>query len=307
MGDNENLGEEIKEPPKKEASAFFLSFIIHAILLIVLVTATYRVALPPGNVSTELEFTPEGGTTKGHISEVDSNNNVPPQVETAQPEETLPVKKSESVIKANKPPTTLPAKGEVPLQQDAEEKSTEKLVPMVEKVDAQSAAEEDLAKQEEAKPPKELPVAKPQTPPQDLENLKAAQEESVATAEAENSENSEAGGAGEPDDQAGGQDVVDASGLKAMPGNPRPEYPVMARLRRIQGTSVLRFKVTQQGLVENVRIEKSSGDRSLDESAAKAYSKFRYQPGQEGEARAAVVFRLSGEAKPMPSQLRRSK
>jgi TonB family protein len=102
-----------------------------------------------------------------------------------------------------------------------------------------------------------------------------------------------------------GVPVRDARALIAMPGNPKPIYPLADKIAGRQGTTILLGKVRNDGRVENIALEKSSGSRLMDESAAKAFSRWRYRPGQEGYVRLPVQFELVGDAKVIPAQLKR--
>lgn len=105
--------------------------------------------------------------------------------------------------------------------------------------------------------------------------------------------------------QLAGQAVRDSSSLQAMPGNPRPAYPLQDKMARREGMTTLIGRVKEDGTMAEVMVEKSSGSRSLDESAAKAFKQWRYQPGQAGLIRYRTQFQLVGDATEVPTQLRR--
>ena len=102
-----------------------------------------------------------------------------------------------------------------------------------------------------------------------------------------------------------GAPVRDARTLMALQNNPKPVYPLPDKLAGRQGTAVLVAKVKQDGTVENVTLEKSSGSKMMDESAATAFKSWKYKPGQEGYVRLPVQFQLVGDAKIIPAQLKR--
>ncbi len=102
-----------------------------------------------------------------------------------------------------------------------------------------------------------------------------------------------------------GAPVRDARSLIAMSGNPKPVYPLQDKIAGRQGTAVLVAKVKQDGTVENVTLEKTSGSKMMDDSAAAAFRSWKYQPGQEGYVRLPVQFLLVGDAKIIPAQLKR--
>ena len=58
--------------------------------------------------------------------------------------------------------------------------------------------------------------------------------------------------------------------------NVQPEYPRLARLRRIQGIVILEVTVDRQGNVSNVSVLRSA--EGLDEAAVEAVRRWRYEP-----------------------------
>ena len=64
--------------------------------------------------------------------------------------------------------------------------------------------------------------------------------------------------------------------------NPSPEYPEMAVFLGYQGSSVIRIKVSVEGLSTGVEIVRSSGHKILDEAAAKALRQWRFTPVKHG-------------------------
>lgn len=71
---------------------------------------------------------------------------------------------------------------------------------------------------------------------------------------------------------------------------PQPRYPREARRQRAQGIVLLRVLVGEDGAPLEVTIERSSGDRSLDDAAREAVAHARFKPYREnGFARRAVV------------------
>jgi protein TonB len=65
-------------------------------------------------------------------------------------------------------------------------------------------------------------------------------------------------------------------------GNRGPAYPAGARLRREQGTVLLRLYIGADGAVERVATLRSSGVPALDEAAAAALARWRFLPAQSG-------------------------
>lgn len=99
----------------------------------------------------------------------------------------------------------------------------------------------------------------------------------------------------------------DARKLKQIVGNPKPTYPNNARLTKKQGTVVLKYLVTDNGSVKDIRILESSGSKELDKEAISKIQRWKFQPGQAGETTHPVTFRLNGPDKRLPSRLRTSK
>lgn len=73
--------------------------------------------------------------------------------------------------------------------------------------------------------------------------------------------------------------------------NPRPAYPAVARRLREQGKTVLRVRVSAEGLPEQIEVRESAGSPRLDEAAANAVRRWRFVPArQDGQAVAAWVL-----------------
>ena len=90
--------------------------------------------------------------------------------------------------------------------------------------------------------------------------------------------------------------VRDVSQLEAVPGNRPPFYDVQDRLKKRQGTVVLRAYVTSNGRVKDIRLMESSYHESLDSKTIKAFRKYRFYPGQEGWVQMEFIWTLRGEA-----------
>ncbi|WP_312513195.1 energy transducer TonB [Massilia sp.] len=58
----------------------------------------------------------------------------------------------------------------------------------------------------------------------------------------------------------------------------KPVYPPQALARKIEGTSIIQFLLSAQGKVLESRVQKSSGDASLDEAVRSAMSACRFTP-----------------------------
>ena len=83
--------------------------------------------------------------------------------------------------------------------------------------------------------------------------------------------------------------------------NPKPNYPMIAKIRGWQGEVILRVKVNESGISDTVEIERSSGFDTLDESAVEAVKQWVFTPAKYGEVPIAsaviipIVFTLSDE------------
>ena len=80
--------------------------------------------------------------------------------------------------------------------------------------------------------------------------------------------------------------------------NSPPAYPGLARKRGQQGKVILQVLVNKQGLVNDLKIEVSSGYSMLDRAAEKAVKKWHFEPGRNGAdtvsmwVRVPVTFKL---------------
>ncbi len=101
--------------------------------------------------------------------------------------------------------------------------------------------------------------------------------------------------------------IRDGRKLKQMSGNPKPSYPVRARLRKSEGTVVLRYEVTRDGSVSGIQVAESSGSSLLDDEAVEKVRQWKFQPGQEGETIHPVQFKLNGPSEKLRSRLRTTK
>ncbi|MDT7043912.1 energy transducer TonB [Candidatus Nitronereus thalassa] len=72
----------------------------------------------------------------------------------------------------------------------------------------------------------------------------------------------------------------------------RPPYPQFAREQGWEGTVILRIRVNQQGLVDSVQTQKSSGFPILDVSALQSVKSWRFEPAKDGEFLLAATVDL---------------
>jgi protein TonB len=75
----------------------------------------------------------------------------------------------------------------------------------------------------------------------------------------------------------------------------RPAYPSTARRLGVQGTTLLRVHVLDDGRVGEVDVEESAGHPDLDRAAAEAVRRWRFEPARRGEQPVAMWVRLPVE------------
>lgn len=71
-----------------------------------------------------------------------------------------------------------------------------------------------------------------------------------------------------------------------------PEYPLISRKRKEQGTVTVLLSV-KKGRVIDTRIEKSSGAPRLDKAALKALRDWRFSSDLSAKVRIPVLFKLT--------------
>jgi protein TonB len=120
------------------------------------------------------------------------------------------------------------------------------------------------------------------------------------------------GGPPERGPQGPGRATVASRPPDAAPGGPivraarpkggyqvRPAYPESARRAGIQGTTLLRIHIEVDGRVSDVTIERSAGHQALDQAAADAVRRWRFEPALNSAgavsvwALVPVEFRIS--------------
>jgi TonB family protein len=79
------------------------------------------------------------------------------------------------------------------------------------------------------------------------------------------------------------------------------EYPTDAWRDRIGGETVLRLRISSDGIVDSITVERSSGHRSLDSAAVAGATELRYKPARQGE-RAVPVWATLPIRYPMPER-----
>jgi periplasmic protein TonB len=64
--------------------------------------------------------------------------------------------------------------------------------------------------------------------------------------------------------------------------NPKPQYPLIARRMKLEGTVIVHVLVNASGKPEVVRLEKSSGVAVLDQAALDAVQSWSFLPARQG-------------------------
>jgi periplasmic protein TonB len=71
-----------------------------------------------------------------------------------------------------------------------------------------------------------------------------------------------------------------------------PRYPESARRQGVTGTAMLLFEVLANGTVGEVQVERTAGHPDLDQAAAEAVKKWRFEPARRGNQPVAVWLRM---------------
>jgi protein TonB len=77
-----------------------------------------------------------------------------------------------------------------------------------------------------------------------------------------------------------------------VPGNRKPDYPMVARIGHVQGRLVLRVEVTDSGSAAAVAVAVSSGHAVLDDAAVAAVRAWRFVPATKGGVPVAGIAML---------------
>lgn len=68
----------------------------------------------------------------------------------------------------------------------------------------------------------------------------------------------------------------------------RPRYPDSARRARIEGTTILKVRIGEHGLVQEIQVERSAGHHDLDRAAIEAVRRWRFEPARRGREPVSV-------------------
>lgn len=250
--------------------AWVLSLAFHGVLAIVVLRAGYKIAFPEGSVEmVQIE-------TYGNMNAPE--NSAPPKVksEPKTKSELAPLaSKSKLKFIPDKPAEVVRA---APQVEDQDADVPAKAAP---EANAESTQEETVKSESEIKN-EEAPADKNSPEP-------VAAQEAAGTQSESNEEN-------HPEFGTPGT-MLDVTRLSEQPGNRKPSYPWMARLRRQQGTVVIKAYVKKDGTLDSVELYQSSGSALIDKEALGAYARWKYHPGSEGWVLKPFKFSLEEAAK----------
>jgi len=94
------------------------------------------------------------------------------------------------------------------------------------------------------------------------------------------SQNSEEGHRQAEIDQTGAVPVTMPNPFAKGLNNPKPPYPLMSRRLNEEGKVILNVCVSLSGLVENLKLEKTSGHQRLDDIAIETVKKWKFIPAK---------------------------
>jgi protein TonB len=77
--------------------------------------------------------------------------------------------------------------------------------------------------------------------------------------------------------------VTEARGYVGYRSNPAPDYPALAQDRGMQGRVILKVHVLASGKADNVKVDKSTGFKILDDAAIKAVLLWTFDPARRGQ------------------------
>lgn len=83
--------------------------------------------------------------------------------------------------------------------------------------------------------------------------------------------------------------------LKQKRGNPDLNYPEIAQRNKIEGSLIVIFYVTKDGLVEKIQLKKSSGHFELDNHVLRTLSRYEFLANQATWVRHEVKFKIEGK------------
>ena len=104
-------------------------------------------------------------------------------------------------------------------------------------------------------------------------------------------------GTGDGDGDGSGYGEGDSNEISANPAVPprliksrQPNYPEKERNAGVEGTTVIRFLVSNDGSIESIEVASSSGSAALDEAAVNAGYKWKFSPAKNDAGRAVRCY-----------------
>src|SRR5262245_43164726 len=77
----------------------------------------------------------------------------------------------------------------------------------------------------------------------------------------------------------------------------KPRYPESARRQGVEGTVLLKMRITEHGRVADIQVERSAGHPDLDQSAMEAVQRWRFEPARRSGEPVAVWVLIPVEFK----------
>jgi len=248
------------------------SLAVHAVGAILILVSAFHIATPTGAVTDKTDYL---------AVDVGGGPEAPPPTQEHVVQEPIPPQEVPTQTSADKeaqipPAESAPEKQEVNEAENSDGGNSPKPFTPTEIENSPSQEEANDAQQESNTTVEQNPPIVSETP-------------------APSPSSGDSTGEGQNTSGVSGQQTapfIDETKLTELFGNRKPEYPWMARLKRQQGTVVLRAFVNQDGRVSQVTIEKSSGSNLIDQEAQRMYSTWRYQPGLSGQVLKPFKFSL---------------
>ena len=269
---------------------FTVSVLAHAALIYYVAYKALDYSLPKGEVSS-YEVTMTDAAKSAAPTPVAVQETVKPAPVPPAPKPIPPVIKPVAKPKA----VAVPPKGTLPVKDASEEAKPQE---DLKQAQDDSLQQQDEAAKEEATPEPVPPAPAPEPAPQ--ETAQAPEPTPAPPAEATGS-----GAGGNP--PAGSPEGVQSDTvLTPQPGNKPISYPMMARLRKIEGETVVHYSVNGEGAVTDAQIVQSSGSDVLDNQVVSTVKGWKFKPtGHEGTYERPVKFSLKGESQEALGRLRR--
>lgn len=77
-----------------------------------------------------------------------------------------------------------------------------------------------------------------------------------------------------------------------LPADFKPEYPLLARRRKWEGTAKFLVELDREGSLTLLELSESSGHALLDEAGLRALEATKFLPGTPGRGTVVILFRL---------------